>query len=728
MSLPIILYRGLRDETRRNDDLNGVRDDDASQLSALLHKPVCDDVASAVRHYKPQRVLTHQVQNWHNEIKELKRALYKWQKSKTGTRPTHRLGFCGLVGEQVDSIEYHNNRVAKYGLAVDEMMTNPDMWVPTDTAFAVMTTMSSVAAATENKYLSAAGANLIAGIIREAPERRDLFWMNVSLNRVSRSSRWLLATVLAIALILLWYIPISFVQSFISMEYLSTKIPWFDSLVDAIPFMRGLLQGFLPLVCLKIFMAALPKICIGLAILEGCRTKSKIDRRSTSTLFYFQLFNVMLGSIAMSTVFTSLSMDVPISIFEMLGDSMPGTSTFFMNYVIVLTFIGTGVELLNMPMLFVSGFLVAFFVKTPVEEEKTIHPDPLEIAKPYAEFLLVMCIGLVFSTVAPIVLPSVVLYMFVCRYVFLNQLRYVYEPAYETGGRAWPLVFSRIMVCIMLFQATICGVLLSKDMVVASAMILPLLVLSIFFWRHLSNRYGHAYKHTPGSIAQRVDERARALALLEMSHAEYTEPEQPVKAVANTRRRSSAGSTDSDIDRPTTSQSTKDNTAVAINQTVRKVSKRDSPLSFYRSTPKSNLEMDSCGRLRLAANNPFARWRNHIPESMEATEVFMPDFDSKVRRKQKDCNWLHQLATATHPPSLHELFSELLKSNTEDSAGISIAECMVRDPREPEVKKFGTAAPDQCSLQSYKEGKTITLQGTIENLKQDKKKVNHPCE
>eukprot|EP01134_Creolimax_fragrantissima_P003223 CFRG3223T1 len=592
------MLQGLNDGAK-GSTMSEVRKEDTSQIAYMFEQPIRNDISSISRLYTPCATFRKTVAERDAAINKLEHALYIWSKFDSETRPTHRTGLWGMRGEKVDSIEYYLKITIDLNNEVEKLRLGPKSWKPTQTAFVLMKTMTSVSSATDVKYLSYVGAGLMGGIVHKAPENRDLHWANASLDRGSRLRRWFFGIILTYCLIALWYIPVSLVQSFISMDTLSNTIPWFENMVDAIPFFRGLLQGFLPLVALRVFMAVLPKICIGIALIEGCRTTSKIDRRSTSILFLFQILNVMLGSIAIDTALMALASDNPTSVFVLLGESLPSTSTFFMNYVIVLTFIGLGVEFINMPMLFKCGILVTLCGKTPTKKEKLMFPDRLETAKPYTEFLLVMSIGFVFSIISPIILPFVVIFFLCGRYVYLNQLMYVYEPDYETGGGAWPMIFTRILVGLFLFQCTSFGLLLHKDMLVLAGLLVPLFITTLVFWRYCQTRYGGPYKHTPRKIAQRIDEHARALAL---------------------------------INRPN----------IQLNLEKKECNESEKDISRDSSH-----------------NNPIVN--DGYPHVLHANEVYEPLFDRKLRESYEKCHRLRILASASTPPSTKELFPHLGK-------------------------------------------------------------------
>lgn len=55
-----------------------------------------------------------------------------------------------------------------------------------------------------------------------------------------------------------------------------------------------------------------------------------------------------------------------------------------------------------------------------------------------AGFLLVLCIGVTYSVMAPLVLLFALVYFFFALVVFRNQLLFVYVKQFESGGTLFP--------------------------------------------------------------------------------------------------------------------------------------------------------------------------------------------------------------------------------------------------------------------------------------------------
>ena len=69
---------------------------------------------------------------------------------------------------------------------------------------------------------------------------------------------------------------------------------------------KSVIQGFLPGIALKIFLALLPMVLMFMSKIEGYTSLSSLDRRSAAKYHLFILINVFLGSIVAGTAMDQL--------------------------------------------------------------------------------------------------------------------------------------------------------------------------------------------------------------------------------------------------------------------------------------------------------------------------------------------------------------------------------------------------------------------------------------
>lgn len=72
------------------------------------------------------------------------------------------------------------------------------------------------------------------------------------------------------------------------------------------PFIKSVLQGFLPGLALKLFLIFLPALLMMMSKFEGYEAISALERRSASRYYIFNFVNVFLGSIIAGSAFEQL--------------------------------------------------------------------------------------------------------------------------------------------------------------------------------------------------------------------------------------------------------------------------------------------------------------------------------------------------------------------------------------------------------------------------------------
>jgi len=116
----------------------------------------------------------------------------------------------------------------------------------------------------------------------------------------------------------------------------------------------------------------------------------------------------------------------------------------------------------------------------------------------YNVLLFFFTVGLIYSVIAPLVLPFTMIYFLLATMVFKYLLMYVFVTAVETGGQIWRLLFNRLLVSTVLFQLIMIGVLNLKSARIPSLAVAPLPLITILFKIICSRRFDNrVYYYTP---------------------------------------------------------------------------------------------------------------------------------------------------------------------------------------------------------------------------------------
>jgi len=94
--------------------------------------------------------------------------------------------------------------------------------------------------------------------------------------------------------------------------------------------------------------------------------------------------------------------------------------------------------------------------------------------------MLIITVALCYSVIAPMILPFTILYFAVGWFVLRNQALNVYVPSYESNGRMWPHMHTRILAALFLSQITMIGYFSIKKFSY-SPLLIPLPFVSLAF-------------------------------------------------------------------------------------------------------------------------------------------------------------------------------------------------------------------------------------------------------
>ncbi|KVI12494.1 protein of unknown function DUF221 [Cynara cardunculus var. scolymus] len=138
-----------------------------------------------------------------------------------------------------------------------------------------------------------------------------------------------------------------------------------------------------------------------------------------------------------------------------------------------------------------------FLVKTEKDREEAMDPGSLLWPVTEPRMQLYFLLGLVYSTVTPILLPFIII---------IN----VYHQKYESAASFWPDVNRRILIGLTISQFTLLGLLSTKNATNSTPFLLVLPVLTFWFHRFCKNRFESAFRKFPLQDAMIKDTLERA--------------------------------------------------------------------------------------------------------------------------------------------------------------------------------------------------------------------------
>lgn len=366
-------------------------------------------------------------------------------------------------------------------------------------AVAAIVTLSTMrAAATAGQVLHTQDGTL--WLVSPALEPGAIYWENLGMRKWTRYGRSIAVAFLHICLIFLWMIPVFFVSS---LTTLSNLEEWLPFVADLPEWFRGFLQGFLPGLALIVFNMLLPPLCRWLTSLEGVQTVLDLDNGMASKLFGFQVFNTFLGVTVMSSLLAELDEIVDgkidfMEIVELLGDAVPTTSLFFLNYILLQAWAGSPQDVTRLVDIFIMHIKERFLCRTVEEKESAGKAKPPGYGKLIPSIMFILLVSVVFSIINPLVTPFALLSMAVVYFVTLHHFLFVCSKnSYESGGMLWLSMLRQIMWIFFLMHLTLAGVFLLKKVPIIAALTIPLWFLSYGFYIYCVDKFGKPMQFAP---------------------------------------------------------------------------------------------------------------------------------------------------------------------------------------------------------------------------------------
>ncbi|CAN1766635.1 CSC1-like protein ERD4 [Linum perenne] len=415
--------------------------------------------------------------------KKLDRAEAVFAKSKDkqpeGVRPTNKTGFMGIFGKKVDSIEYFNGQINELVSKLEAEQKSTLTEKHQSSAFVFFTSRIATSAAAQSLHAQMANK----WTVTDAPEPRQVLWTNLNMKFFMRQIRKYIVYFVVALTILFYMIPIGLISAFTTLGNLIKYLPFLKPVLK-IAIIRTVLEAFLPQIALLVFLAMLPKLLLFLSKAEGIPSESHAIRAASGKYFYFNVLNVFIGVTVGNTLFNTFK-DIekdPNSAIDILASSLPGSATFFLTYVALKFFVGYGLELSRIIPLIIFHLKKKFVCKSEAEVKEAWIPGDLGYVTRIPGDMLIVTLVFCYSAIAPLIIPFGMLYFGLGWLLLRNQALKVYVPKYESYGRMWPHIHTRIVASLLLYQVLMFGYLgIKKFYYTPIVIILPITTLLFAF-------------------------------------------------------------------------------------------------------------------------------------------------------------------------------------------------------------------------------------------------------
>jgi len=318
------------------------------------------------------------------------------------------------------------------------------------------------------------------------PEYADqIMWTNLS-EKILKKQVGRIVGIVFYILVIIFYSPLMvFVQGIANLENLANMSSVFAIFLNISPYLKSLLQGFLPAILFSIFFTILPMY---LGILSSlCKMPFKTDEASLTLARYADCLVGMglLVSVFASGILSSidaLNQLSPSELWTQLGKQVPAQSIFFITYVITACFIS-----MAMSMAMVVPFILNVI--------GWYAPTTFDYGTAYGINIMMFTICVTYAVVSPVILIWGSAYFVVAYFTFTYQLIYVYKRSNDTGGASFPAIYGRLNNGMIIGQLVIIAMFVLVKAMIPAAIFLcaPIYTLST---KSYAKRYGYYFCQT----------------------------------------------------------------------------------------------------------------------------------------------------------------------------------------------------------------------------------------
>lgn len=222
-------------------------------------------------------------------------------------------------------------------------------------------------------------------------------------------------------------------------------------------------------------------------------------------------------------------------IIDLLANSLPKQSTYFIQILLVDTSVSLSVELLRVSALAQAAIRSLVGPNLTEKERQTtwmgIRPlaDPSEFG--HADLMAITVLYFVVYFVYAVLAPITSAFMLICFVLigsaYRHQLVYIYPTDPDSGGCLYVQFMKLMPSCILIGEVTIVGFLALKKTPAASALMIPLLIITILFVIYLGQQHFKMTKFLSSSQCMDTDRKnniGRPMNM-ELLKGQYIQPE-----------------------------------------------------------------------------------------------------------------------------------------------------------------------------------------------------------
>lgn len=394
-------------------------------------------------------------------------------------RPHFKKGLFGLVGPQVDAIDYYNSQLETIDKEIRRYRQKE--FPPSSTAFV---TMESVAQAQmlAQAVLDPKVNHLITSL---APSPHDIIWENLCLTRRERNTRIVLVMVFIGLVSVLLVFPVRFLSNFLNIKSISKVAPQLARFLKAHRWAENLITAILPPYVFTIFNIVMPYFYIWITKRQGYTSRGDEELSAISKNFFYTFVNLFL----VFTLFGTAILTDTAQLAYQLADSLQKLSLFYVDLIILQ---GIGIfpyKLLLLGNLIKYPIKNFFWCKTPRNYLDLYKPPVFNFGLQLPQPILILIIIVTYLVISTKILTAGLVYFLIGYFVFKYQLLYACVHPPHNTGKIWPLIVRRVMMGLIIFHTMMFGTLASEKAYACASFIIPLSIFTMYLFWHYHKNY-----------------------------------------------------------------------------------------------------------------------------------------------------------------------------------------------------------------------------------------------
>jgi hypothetical protein len=195
----------------------------------------------------------------------------------------------------------------------------------------------------------------------------------------------------------------------------------------------------------------------------------------------------------------------PGSVIDLLANSLPAQSSYFMQILLATTFLMQSLEFLRVYQLGMA-FLRHYVGPRLTRKERRRtwagiysleEPPEFWHAKAFAQIILYFVVFFVYAPIAPVT----TFFLYFCFILLESGYRYQfihnYPRPFDTGGKLWLVFIKFTLACMLISQLTLIGLLALKESFYAGPVMIPLMAITILFVNLVNLKLVQVTKYLP---------------------------------------------------------------------------------------------------------------------------------------------------------------------------------------------------------------------------------------